>query len=131
GGLTIPGALSYTQASNYLKLPAGLYTFTVSASRPSFSLSDQVTLKTNTVTSIFIVGVFDGTPPLTFVHVQVKGLPSMSGTGSDPNALAMSASPFTPLAPGPLGVLALGGMSAGVLIRLKLFIRQKTANRPS
>src|SRR5205807_274310 len=39
------------------------------------------------------------------------------------------ASPFTPLAPGPLGVLALGGMSAGVLIRLRLYIRQKTANR--
>src|SRR6266571_2910578 len=64
GGLTIPGALFYRQASNYLKLPAGLYTFTVSASRPSFSLLDQVTLKPNTVTSIFIVGVLHGTPPL-------------------------------------------------------------------
>src|SRR6266487_2140879 len=72
GGLTIPRALSYTQASNYLNLPAGLYTFTVSASRPSFSLPDQVTLKTNTVTSIFIVGVFHGAPPLQFFHVQVK-----------------------------------------------------------
>src|SRR5438552_3883390 len=124
GGLTIPGALSYTQASNYLKLPAGLYTFTVRAARPSFSLLDQVTLKTNMVTSIFIVGVFHGSPPLLFVHVQVKGLPSMSGTGSDPNALAMNASPFTPLSPGPLGVLALGGMSAVVLTR------RKSTNRP-
>src|SRR6266699_6462925 len=96
-GLTIPGALSYMQASNYMKLPARTYTFTVSASRPSFSLLDQVTLKTNTVTSIFIVGVFHGSPPLLFVHVQVKGLPSMSGTGSDPNALPTNASPFTPL----------------------------------
>src|SRR6266702_2349395 len=130
GGLTIPGALSYTQASNYLKLPAGLYTFMVSASRPSFSLLDQVTLKTNMVTSIFIVGVFHGSPPLLFVHVQVKGLPSMSGTGSDPNALAMNASPFTPLSPGTLGVLALGGMSAGVLTRLWPFSRKKVTNRP-
>ena len=130
GGLTIPGALSYTQASNYLKLPAGLYTFTVSASRPSFSLLDQVTLKPNTVTSIFIVGVFHGSPPLLFVHVQVKGLPSMSGTGSDPNALPTNASPFTPLAPWSLGVLALGGMSAGVLTRLWPFRRQKATNRP-
>src|SRR6266568_2168653 len=130
GGLTIPGALSYRQASNYLKLPAGLYTFTVSASRPSFSLLDQVTLKTNMVTSIFIVGVFHGSPPLLFVHVQIKGLPSMSGTGSDPNALAMNASPFTPLSPGPLGVLALGGLSAGVLTRLWPFSRQKVTNRP-
>src|SRR3989440_7911942 len=129
GGLTLPGALSYTQASNYLKLPAGLYTFTVSASRPSFSLLDQVALKTNTVTSIFIVGVFHGTPPLQLVHVQVKGLPSMSGTGSDPNALP-NASPFTPLAPWSLGVLTLGGMSAGVLTRLWPFRRQKVTNRP-
>src|SRR6266566_4050553 len=130
GGLTLPGALSYTQASNYLKLPAGLYTFTVSASRPSFSLPDQVTLKTNTVTSIFIVGVFHGTPPLQFFHVQVKGLPSMSGTGSDPNALSTNASPFTPLASWSLGVLALAGMSAGVLTRLWPFSRQKATNRP-
>src|SRR6266436_4447278 len=130
GGLTIPGALSYTQASNYLKLPAGLYTFTVGASRPSFNLLDQVTLKTNTVTSIFIVGVFHGTPPLTFVHVQVKGLPSVSGTGSDPNVLPTNAFLFTLLAPWSLGVLALGGMSAGVLTRLWPFRRQKATNRP-
>ncbi len=130
GGLTIPRALSYTQASNYLNLPAGLYTFTVSASRPSFSLPDQVTLKTNTVTSIFIVGVFHGTPPLQFFHVQVKGLPNISGTGSDPNALPTNASPFTPLASWSLGVLALAGMSAGVLTRLWPFSRQKATNRP-
>src|SRR6266496_307213 len=130
GGLTIPGALSYTQASNYLKLPAGLYTFTVSASRPSFSLLDQITLKTNMVTSIFIVGVFHGSPPLLFVHVQVKGLPSMSGTGSDPSALVGNASPFIPLAPWSLGVLALGGMSAGMLTRLWPFSGQKATDRP-
>src|SRR6266404_6262157 len=130
GGHTVPGALSYPRASDYLKLPAGPYTFTVSASRPSFSLLDQVTLKPNTVTSIFIVGVFHGSPPLLFVHVQVKGLPSMSGTGSDPNALPTNASPFTRLAPWSLGVLALGGMSAGVLTRLWPFRRQKATNRP-
>src|SRR6266516_4284586 len=129
-GLTIPGALSYTQASNYLKLPARTYTFMVSASQPAFTLPDQVTLKTNTVTSIFIVGVFHGTPPLQFVHVQVKGLPSMSGTGSDPNALPTNASSFTPLAPWSLGVLALGGMSAGMLTRLRPFSRQKAMTSP-
>ncbi len=130
GGLTLPGALSYTQASNYLKLPAGPYTFTVRASRPSFSLLDQVALTTNTVTSIFIVGVFHGAPPLQFVHVQVKGLPSMSGTGSDPNVLPMNTSPFMPLAAWPLGVLAFGGMSAGMLTGLWPFIRQRTRGRP-
>ncbi len=123
-------ALSYPQASNYLKLPAGLYTFTISASQPPFTLLDQVTLKTNAVTSIFIVGVFHRSPPLQFIYVQVKGLPSMSGTGSDPNALPTNASPFTLLAPGPLAVLALGGLSAGMLTGPWPFIRQRTANRP-
>ncbi len=101
----------------------------VSTSHPAFTLLDRVTLKTNTVTSIFIVGVFHGTPPLTFIYVQV-GLPSMSGTGSDPHALPTNASPFTLLAPWSLGVLALGGMSAGVLTRLWPFSRQKATNRP-
>ena len=119
GGLTIPRALSYTQASNYLRLPAAPYTFMVSTSHPAFTLLDQLTLKTNTVTSIFIVGVFHGTPPLTFIQVQVEGLPGISGTGSDPNALA----------PGLLGVLVLGGISAGLLTGLWRFIRQRTANR--
>ncbi len=127
---TLIGVLSYPQASNYLRLPTGPYTFIVSSSQPSLSLLDQVTLKTNTVTSIFIVGVFHGTPPLQFVVIQVKGLPSMSGTGSDPNALATNASQFTPLAPWPLGVLALGGMSVGVLTRLWPFSRQKITSRP-
>ena len=130
GGVTIPGVLSYPQASNYIRLPANLYTFTVSSTQPSLSLLDQVTLRTNTVSSIFLVGVFHGTPPLQLVIVQVKGLPSMSGTGSDPNALATNASQFTPLAPWPLGVLALGGMSVGVLTRLWPFSRQRTRGRP-
>lgn len=130
GGHTIPVALSYPQASNYLQLPARPSTFTLSASRPSLSLLDQVTLKTNTVTSIFLVGVFQGTPPLQFVHVQVKGLPSLAGTGSDLNALAMNASPFTPLASWLLGMLALGGMSAVVLMRFWPFSQHKATNRP-
>src|SRR5256886_2833051 len=60
--------------------------------------------------------VFDGTPPLTFVHVQVKGLQSMSGTGIYPNVLSTNAFLFTLLAS--LSVLALVGLSAGVLTRL-------------
>ncbi len=124
------GSVSYRQASNYSKLAAGLYTFTVSSSKPPFTFRDQVTLKTNTVSSIFIVGVLHGTPPLQFVHVQVRGLPSMAGTGSDPNALPMNVSQFTPLAALPLGVLALAGIGAGLLTRLWPFSRQKSRGRP-
>ena len=122
-------ALSYTQASNYLKLPAGPYTFTVSASQPAFSLPDQVTLKINTVTSIFIFGIPHGTSPLQFVNVQAKGLRLMAGTGTDPNALAINTSTFAPLTSGPLGILTLGGMSAFVFTGLLPLIHKRTRGR--
>src|SRR5439155_25206843 len=57
--------------------------------------------------------------------------PRLSGTGSDPNAVMSDSSPFTPLAPWPLGVLALGGMSVGLLTRFWPLTRQKTMGRPS
>src|SRR5260370_22412006 len=44
GGLTIPGALSYTQASNYLKIPAAPDTFMESTPDPAFTLLDQINL---------------------------------------------------------------------------------------
>jgi len=125
GSHTLIAGLAYPGASNYLRVRADIYRFTISAPQPSFALPDQAILKTNTVTSIFVVGVFYGIPPLQFVHTQVKGLPSVAGTGSDPNAAPINSSPFTPLTLGSLGVLALGGLSAGVLTRLRLF-RRKT-----
>lgn len=125
GSNTLIAGLAYPGASDYLRVRADLYRFTISAPQPSFTLLDQVTLKTNTVTSIFVVGVFHGIPPLQFVHIQVKGLPSVAGTGSDPNAAPINSSPFTPLTLGSLGIFALGGLSAGVLTRFRL-LRRKT-----
>jgi len=129
GANTFIGPVFYRQASTYRRLAAGLYTFTVISSQPSFTLVDQVTLKTNTVTSLFLVGVLHGTPPLQVVQAQVKGLPSLSGTGSDPNTLPLNASQFIPLAALPLGVLALAGISAGWLTRFWPFSRPKGSGR--
>lgn len=67
--------VSYRQASNYQRLAAGPYTFTFSSSQPAFTLVEQVTLKTDMVTSLFLVGMPNGTPPLQVVPMQVKGLP--------------------------------------------------------
>ena len=125
GSNTLIAGLSYPQASNYSRVRADMYRFTISASHPSFALPDEVTLKTNTVTSIFVVGIFHGIPPLQFVHIQVKGLPSVAGTGSDPNAAPINSSPSTLLTPEPLLVFALGGLSAGVLTRFRLFRRKR------
>src|SRR6266446_2369695 len=135
GTHTLSAPVSYRQASTYQSFAAGLYTFTFSSSQPAFTLVNQVTLKSDTVTSLFVVGVLHGTPPLMVIQVQVKGLPRLlAGTGSDPNALPMpvNASEFAPapLIALPLGVLALAGIAVAWFTRFWPFSRQKGSSRP-
>ena len=133
GTNTLIGPVSYGQASNYQRLVAGLYTFTFSFSQPAFTLADQVTLKTGMVTSLFVVGVLHGTPPLQVVHAQVKGLPRLlAGTGSDPYALPVlvNAPELVPLIALPLGVLALAGIVVAWFTGFWPFSRQKGSSRP-
>ena len=100
--------IAYQQASNYLSLPVGSYTFDVNANQVNTSLSLSTTLKTNTVTSIFTVGMFNGTPKLALVHMQVNALPGLPGTGSDPNAPQLrNTQPLAPWLPWLIGVLVL------------------------
>ena len=128
-GNTVVQNLSYPQASNYFKLPAGSYTFVVSTGKASVTLKDRTTLKTNTVTSIFIVGLVKGIPSLQALNVQAKGLPSMSRTGSDLDVLPMNQQSFIPFSFQSLAILALGGMSIGMLSRLRPSVRLKVLNR--
>jgi hypothetical protein len=86
GGKTVITGLSYKQASNYLTLSAGAYTFTMKASQTNTTRDVPVTLKANTITSIFAIGMLNGTPALQFVTAQVAGIPNWPGTGSDPHA---------------------------------------------
>ena len=131
GGNPLIDPVSYQQASNYQRLAAGLYTFTFNSSQSALALVDKVTLKTNMVTSLFLVGMLHGIPPLQVVHVQVKGLPSLlAGTGSDPNSLPISSSEFAPLAALSLGVLALAGIAVAWFTRFWPFHRQKRSTRP-
>ena len=124
------GLVSYRQASNYQSLAAGLYTFTFSSSQPPVTFMDQVTLKTGTVTSLFLVGLLNGTPPLLVIHVQVKGLPRLlAATGGDPNALPLKASNSASLIALPLGVLALTGIALAWFTRFWPSSRQKGRRR--
>ena len=138
------GLISYRQASNYQSLAAGPYTFTFSSSQPPVTFMDQVTLKTGTVTSLFLVGLLNGTPSLLVIHVQVKGLPRLlaatggspnalprllAATGGSPNALPQNVSKFTPFIPLLLGVLALTGITLAWFIRFWPFSRQKGSGR--
>ena len=87
-GQAIIQGLTYQQASSYVDVRPGPYTFDVNVSQPSTQLSVAATLAANTVTSEFAVGIFNGTPKVQFVSSQVPGIPGLPKTGSDPNPAA-------------------------------------------
>src|SRR5712691_11466128 len=86
GGNTLIQGVAYQQASQYHVVTAGSYTFNVNANATNTSLPLSATLKANTVTSIFAVGMVNGSPSIELVPAQASGLPGLPGTGSDPNA---------------------------------------------
>jgi len=86
GGNALLSGVGYESASNYLSISAGSYTLGVDASNNA-SLHVSATLKANTVTSVFVVGLVHGTPNIQLVTAQVQGLPGVPNTGSDPNAI--------------------------------------------
>jgi len=79
--------LSYPQASNYLSVAPGTYNFAFSSTQSGGTYPVSASLNANMVTSIFAVGLLNGTPKFTFTTTQVNGLPGLPGTGSDPHAL--------------------------------------------
>ncbi len=118
GGTTLLGGIGYQNASNYLVLPAGAYTFEVASAANNATLSASATLNANTVASLFVVGMFTGSPKSQLVISQAAGLPGVPNTGSDPNAVPPSdaAQPLTPWS-WPLGIASLLCIGSGVLMR--------------
>jgi hypothetical protein len=118
GGKTLLSGISYKRASNYLVIPAGGYTFDVTSSTHNATVSTSATLNANTVGSLFVVGMFNGTPKGELVTSQAAGLPGVPNTGSDPNAVSRvdTGQPFIPW-PWPLGIAFLLFIGSGVFIR--------------
>jgi sortase (surface protein transpeptidase) len=125
GGNTVLSGLAYSYASNYLSLSAGSYTFNVTATRSTTTVPVSATLKPNTVTSLFALSTDSQNSQVQFVNAQVKGVPALSGTGSDPYAHRASSQPLPLLVPWIVGVLALGGVSAGLAACCLLVARQQ------
>ena len=115
GGKTILSRLAYSHASNYHLVPAGSYTFNVTATQSTTSNLVSATLKANTVTSLFALSTGSKDPQLQFVNAQVKGVPDISRTGSDPYAHIASSQSFPLLVAWIVAVLALGAVGAGVV----------------
>lgn len=107
-GKTITSGVTYQQAGQYLALPQGSPTFNVIAPQVNTTLSISATLKTISVTSIFVVGMFNSTPKLELVLAQATGLPGLPGTGSDPNVQPTSSQPLLPWLLGALACLLIG-----------------------
>ncbi len=116
GGNMVISGLAYQQASSYLSLPAGTYTFNVTATQPSASLPLSEILNANTVTSVFAIGVVNGNPQFQLKSAQVPGIPGLPRTGSDPYAGVVPAQTQT-LTPWLFGVLALIIIAAAVVTR--------------
>lgn len=104
--------LTYQQASEYLAVPATSYTFHVTATNLSTSMPVSTTLKADTITSIFVVGLVNGSPNIQVVSAQTNGIPSMPGTGSNP---ATPPNHFPLWSPWFLGVLAVLVLGLGAL----------------
>jgi hypothetical protein len=116
GSNMVISGLGYPEASNYLTLTAGSYTFNVTATQSNATLPPvSATLKANMVTSIFAVGVVNGTPAIQFVTAQAQGLPGVPPTGSDPNPGAIIGdSQSLTLWPWLIGALTLLALGAGI-----------------
>lgn len=117
-GKTLLSGITYQNASNYLDVPAGGYTFNVTSSTSSTALTASTTLGANMVTSLFVVGMFQGTPQSQLITTQVQGLPGMPNTGSDPTAIPYvdAAAPLSPWT-WPLGLASLLLIGSGVYLR--------------
>ncbi len=123
GGNTVISGLTYTNASGYLSVPGGAYTFNVTATQAGATVPVSATLTNGMVYSVFAVGLLKGTPALAFKLGAVAGVPGMPGTGSDPRHVTHAGS--NPLMPWFFGALALFLLSSSVVARRFAFARQK------
>ncbi len=109
GGSTVISGLTYTNASGYLMVPAGSYTFNVTATQAGATVPVAATLTNGMVYSVFAVGLLKGSPALAFKLGVVAGVPGMPGTGSDPRPIVHATNnPVFPWFFGALAILLLG-----------------------
>lgn len=114
GGQNLISSVTYQQASDYMSLSTGSYSFSVTTSSASLPLSES--LGANTVTSIFVVGLANGSPRLELSPAQVTGVPGLPGTGSDPAPLPGTPQ-FQPVVLWLLALLLVALLGASILTR--------------
>ncbi len=122
-GNALLNQVNYQQASNYITLVAGSYNFALSAPGSNINLPLAMTLAKNTVTSIFAIGMANGSPKIELVPSQVSGVPGVPSTGSDPRPLpGIDTAQSEGLTPWLLSILASALIGAGIIFRRKAAI---------
>jgi hypothetical protein len=89
--------IAYQQASDYITMDTGSYTFKLTALAMQRNMPLSTTLTTNSVTSVFAIGLFKGSPGAQLVSAQIRGIPSLPNTGSDPTLRAEPVNSDPPL----------------------------------
>jgi Domain of unknown function (DUF4397) len=93
GGASSVTGMKYPTASEYVHTDAKPVTFTLMNSK--YSLPPlTATVSTQVITSVFIVGEFNGTPKAQWVYKQSQATPGMPNTGNDPSPIAYSVEPI-------------------------------------
>src|SRR5712692_554099 len=124
-GNTLLNQVNYQQASNYMTLSAGSYNFDLTAPTTNTNLPLAMTLGKNTVTSIFAVGMANGTPKIELVPAQVSGVPGVPFTGSDPRPLPADSVQVQALTPWLLSIMASVFIGAGIIFRRRAAVSGK------
>ena len=124
GGKTVLSGLGYQGASYYLAIAKGGYTFVVTSPSNNTTLPLTTTLSANSVTSVFVVGLYNGIPKVQLVSAQVTGLPGVPNTGSDPNAPAQP-DHVQPLTPWAWYVIALSLLLIGSAVSIRRRVRKQ------
>ena len=125
GGNTLLNQVGYQQASNYMTLSTGSYNFDLTAPSTNTNLPLAMTLGKNTVTSIFAVGMANGTPKIELVPAQVSGVPGVPFTGSDPRPLPADSVQAQALTPWLLSIIASVFIGAGIIFRRRAAVSGK------
>ena len=124
GNSTVISGLTYENGSSYLSVPAGSYTFNVTVVNTGTKVPLPETLSSGMVYSVFAIGLLKGTPAIAFKVAAVAGVPGMPNTGSDPNAVVASASPFNPWLLAIFTTVSLLLVGSGVALRRYAIVRR-------
>ncbi len=108
-----------------MTLSAGSYNFDLTAPGTNTNLPLAMTLGKNTVTSIFAVGMANGTPKIELVPAQVSGVPGVPFTGSDPRPLPADSVQVEALTPWLLSIMASAFIGAGIIFRRRAAVSGK------